>query len=59
MKIWAETSTFSSDFFIVYKKKKWEENAHQVKKGNTWHYGGKAHIGVNKDRRLSHIAKVT
>ena len=44
---------------LVYKKKKREANAHQVKKGNTWHYGGKAHIGVNKDRRLSHIAKVT
>lgn len=44
---------------FVYKEKKREANAHQVKKGNTWHYGGKAHIGVNKDRRLSHIAKVT
>ena len=30
-------------------KKKRDPDAHQVKKGNTWHFGYKAHIGVDRD----------
>ena len=31
------------------KEKKRDPDAHQVKKGNTWHFGYKAHIGVDRD----------
>ena len=27
---------------------------HQTKKGNQWHFGMKAHIGVNADSELVH-----
>lgn len=30
------------------KEKKWDPEAHSGKKGNTWHFGYKAHIGVDK-----------
>lgn len=33
--------------------------AHQVKKGNAWNFGYKAHIGVDKDTGLVHTVKVT
>ena len=33
--------------------------AHSVKKGNQWHFGYKAHIGVDKDSGLVHHLKVT
>ena len=36
------------------KEKKRDPDAHQVKKGNTWHFGYKAHIGVDKDSGLVH-----
>ena len=31
------------------KEKKRDPDAHQVRKGNTWHFGYKAHIGADKD----------
>ena len=30
-----------------------------MKKGNTWHFGYKAHIGVDKDSGIVHTVKVT
>lgn len=33
--------------------------AHQVKKGNEWHFGYRAHIGVDKDSGIVHTLKVT
>ena len=36
-----------------------DRDAHQVKKGNTWHFGYKAHIGADKDSGLVHTIKVT
>ena len=30
-----------------------------VKKGNTWHFGYKAHIGVDKDSGLVHTVEAT
>jgi len=36
-----------------------DPEAHQTKKGNTWHFGYKAHIGVDKDSGLVHTVKVT
>ena len=41
------------------KEKKRDPDAHQVKKGNTWHFGYKAHIGVDKDSGLVHTVKAT
>ena len=36
-----------------------DPDAHQTKKGNTWHFGYKAHIGVDKDSGLVHHVEVT
>ena len=41
------------------KEKKRDPEAHQVKKGNTWHFGYKAHIGVDKDSGLVHTVEAT
>lgn len=41
------------------KKRQRDPDAHQVKKGNTWHFGYKAHIGVDKDSGLVHTVEVT
>ena len=40
-------------------KKERDPDAHQVKKGNTWHFGYKVHIGVDKDSGLAHTVEVT
>lgn len=36
-----------------------DPEAHQVKKGNAWHFGYKAHIGVDKETGLAHHVEVT
>jgi len=41
------------------KEKKRDPEAHSTKKGNTWHFGYKAHIGVDKDTGLVHTLRVT
>lgn len=41
------------------RERKRDPEAHQVKKGNAWHFGYKAHIGVDKDSGLVHHVKVT
>ena len=41
------------------KKKKRDPDAHSVKKGNTWYFGYKAHVGVDKDTGLVHHVEVT
>ena len=41
------------------KDKKRDPDAHQSKKGNTWHFGYKAHIGVDRDSGLVHTVKAT
>lgn len=41
------------------KSKQRDPDAHQTKKGNTWHFGYKAHIGVDKDSGLVHHVDVT
>ena len=41
------------------KEKKRDPDAHSVKKGTAWHFGYKAHIGVDKDSGLVHHAEVT
>lgn len=41
------------------KEKKRDPEAHSVKKGNTWYFGYKAHVGVDKDTGLVHDMEVT
>lgn len=41
------------------REKQRDPDAHQVKKGHTWHFGYKAHIGVDKDSGLVHTVKAT
>lgn len=38
-------------------EKKRDPEAHSAKKGNTWYFGYKAHIGVDKDSGLVHTIK--
>ena len=40
-------------------EKKRDPDAHQVKKGNTWHFGYKAHIGVDRDSGIVHTVRAT
>lgn len=40
-------------------KKERDPQAHSAKKGNTWHFGYTAHIGVDKESGLVHTVKVT
>ena len=40
-------------------KKERDPQAHSAKKGNTWHFGYKAHIGVDKDTGLVHHVDTT
>ena len=39
--------------------KKRDPDAHQVKKGNEWRFGYKAHVGVDSDTRIVHSVVVT
>ena len=39
-------------------KKERDPNAHQVRKGNTWYFGYKAHIGVDKDSGLAQTVEI-
>ena len=41
------------------REKQRDPDACQVKKGNTWHFGYKAHIGVDKDSGVVHTVKAT
>ena len=41
------------------KDKKRDPDAHQTKKGNAWHFGYKAHIGVDRGSGLVHTVKAT
>ena len=40
-------------------KKERDPEAHQTKKGNTWHFGYKAHIGVDMDTGVVHSMETT
>ena len=41
------------------KEKQRDPDAHSAKKGNNWHFGYKAHIGVDKDSGIVHSVEVT
>lgn len=40
-------------------KKERDSEAHSAKKGNVWHFGYKAHIGVDSENGLVHTVQVT
>ena len=40
-------------------KKERDPEAHSAKKGNTWHFGYKAHIGVDRESGLVHHVDTT
>lgn len=41
------------------KDRKRDPDAHQVRKGNEWHFGYKAHVGADQDTGLVHHIEVT
>ena len=41
------------------REKERDPDAHQTRKGNTWHFGYKAHIGVDRDSGIIHTVKAT
>jgi IS5 family transposase len=41
------------------REKKCDPEAHSSKKGRTWHFGYKAHIGVDEETGLVHTVKAT
>lgn len=41
------------------KDKKRDPEAHSAKKGNTWHFGYKAHVGVDHETGIVHSLEVT
>jgi len=41
------------------KEKQRDPDAHQAKKGNNWHFGYKAHVGVDRDSGLIHTVDIT
>jgi len=41
------------------REKQRDPDAHQVKKGNAWHFGYKTHIGVDGETGLTHHLEVT
>ena len=44
---------------VKNREKKRDPDAHSIKKGNTWHFGYKAHVGVDQDTSLVHHVEVT
>ena len=54
-----DSTIISAPSSTKHKEKKRDPDAHQVRKGNTWHFGYKAHIGADKDSGLVHTIAVT
>ena len=44
---------------VKNREKKRDPDAHSAKKGNTWHFGYKAHVGVDQNTGLVHHVEVT
>jgi len=55
----ADSTIIAAPSSTKNEEKKRDPEAHQVKKGNTWHFGYKAHIGVDKDSGLVHTVEAT
>lgn len=54
-----DSTIISVPFSTKNREKKRDPDAHQVKKGNTWHFGYKAHIGVDQNSGLVHTVETT
>ena len=54
-----DSTIISSPSSTKNSEKKRDPDAHSVKKGSAWHFGYKAHIGVDKDSGLVHTVIVT
>ena len=54
-----DSTIISAPYSTKNKEKKRDPDAHSVKKGTAWHFGYKAHIGVDKDSGLVHHVEVT
>lgn len=54
-----DSSIISAPSSTKNKEKQRDPDAHQTKKGNTWHFGYKGHIGVDKISGLVHHVEVT
>lgn len=54
-----DSSIISAPSSTKNKEKHRDPDAHQTKKGNTWHFGYKGHIGVDKISGLVHHVEVT
>ena len=54
-----DSTIISSPSSTKNSEKKRDPDAHSVKKGYSWYFGYKAHIGVDKDSGLVHTVKVT
>ena len=54
-----DSTIISAPFSTKNRKKKRDPDAHQTKKGNTWYFGYKAHIGADRDSGIVHTVKAT
>ena len=54
-----DSSIIAASSSTKNREKKRDKDAHQTKKGNTWYFGYKAHIGVDKTSGLVHHVEVT
>ena len=54
-----DSTTISAPSSTKNKERQRDPDAHSTKKGNTWHFGYKAHIGVDKDSGIVHSVEVT
>ena len=54
-----DSSIFAAPSSTKNKDKQRDPDAHQTKKGKNWHFGYKAHVGVDRDSGLTHHVKAT
>ena len=54
-----DSTIISAPFSTKNREKKRDPEARQTKKGNTWYFGYKAHVGVDRDSGLVHTVKTT
>ena len=54
-----DSTIIAASSSVKNRDKKRDPDAHQAKKGNTWYFGYKAHIGVDRETGLAHHVEVT
>ncbi len=55
----ADSTIIAAPLSTKNKEKQRDPDAHQVKKGNTWRFGYKAHVGAARDSGLVHTVEAT